>query len=84
MLTFADRDTAEEWWKLVSAEYPDTVRSNPQLFSFTGDGKPSQIWSNKKFEQLKKFLYLDEAAMIRWFGILKNMVSIQLKQAIGG
>ncbi|KAF2719532.1 hypothetical protein K431DRAFT_305129 [Polychaeton citri CBS 116435] len=58
MLTFADRDTAEDWWKLVQTEYPDSVRSNPQLFSFTGDGRPSQIWENKKFDHLKtKWLY---------------------------
>ncbi|GAB7352758.1 hypothetical protein MBLNU459_g3107t1 [Dothideomycetes sp. NU459] len=53
LLTFVDADAAQEWWRLMQVEYPDSVRESPQLFSFKGDKVPGKAWDNPKFAHLR-------------------------------
>ncbi|PNS14402.1 hypothetical protein CAC42_3688 [Sphaceloma murrayae] len=53
LLTFVDAGTAQEWWKLMQEEFPDSVRESPQLFSFKSDRVPARAWDNARFAHLK-------------------------------
>jgi hypothetical protein len=53
LLSFADADTAHEWWLLMQSEYPDTLRESPNLFSFKSD-RIHQAWDNGRFAHLKE------------------------------
>ncbi|KAH0381846.1 hypothetical protein KCU92_g6755, partial [Aureobasidium melanogenum] len=53
LLSFADADTAQEWWTLMQSEYPDTLRESPNLFSFKNDRTPIKAWENPKFAHLR-------------------------------
>ncbi|KAI4759866.1 hypothetical protein E4T44_14682, partial [Aureobasidium sp. EXF-8845] len=52
LLSFADAETAHEWWTLMQSEYPDTLRESPNLFSFKSDRTPIKAWGNPKFAHL--------------------------------
>lgn len=52
ILSFADAETAHEWWTLMQSEYPDTLRESPNLFSFKSDRTPIKAWGNPKFAHL--------------------------------
>lgn len=52
ILSFADAETAQEWWTLMQSEYPDTLRESPNLFSFKSDRTPIKAWGNPKFAHL--------------------------------
>jgi hypothetical protein len=52
LLSFADAETAHEWWTLMQSEYPDTLRESPNLFSFKSDRTPIKAWANPKFAHL--------------------------------
>ncbi|KAH0282992.1 hypothetical protein M436DRAFT_35396 [Aureobasidium namibiae CBS 147.97] len=52
LLSFADAETAQEWWTLMQSEYPDTLRESPNLFSFKSDRTPIKAWGNPKFAHL--------------------------------
>ncbi|KAI5196499.1 hypothetical protein E4T39_07765 [Aureobasidium subglaciale] len=52
-LSFADANTAQEWWVLMQSEYPDTLRESSNLFSFKSDRTPIKAWDNPKFAHLK-------------------------------
>ena len=52
ILSFADAETAQEWWTLMQSEYPDTLRDSPNLFSFKSDRTPIKAWGNPKFAHL--------------------------------
>lgn len=53
LLTFADADTAQEWWTLMQSEYPESSRESPQLFSFKSDRIPGKAWKNPKLAHLR-------------------------------
>ncbi|KAG9839943.1 hypothetical protein KCU98_g5438, partial [Aureobasidium melanogenum] len=53
LLSFADAETAQEWWTLMQSEYPDTLRESPNLFSFKNDRTPIKAWENPKFAHLR-------------------------------
>lgn len=53
VLSFADAETAQEWWTLMQSEYPDTLRESPNLFSFKNDRTPIKAWENPKFAHLR-------------------------------
>ncbi|KAK6005091.1 hypothetical protein QM012_007870 [Aureobasidium pullulans] len=53
LLSFADAETAQEWWTLMQSEYPDTLRESPNLFSFKSDRTPIKAWENPKFAHLR-------------------------------
>ncbi|KAG9555830.1 hypothetical protein KCU71_g10634, partial [Aureobasidium melanogenum] len=53
LLSFADADTAQEWWTLMQSEYPDTLRESPNLFSFKNDRTPIKAWENPKLAHLR-------------------------------
>ncbi|KAI5237615.1 hypothetical protein E4T43_07949 [Aureobasidium subglaciale] len=53
LLSFADANTAQEWWILMQSEYPDTLRESSNLFSFKSDRTPIKAWDNPKFAHLK-------------------------------
>lgn len=52
ILSFADAETAQEWWTLMQTEYPDTLRESPNLFSFKSDRTPIKARGNPKFAHL--------------------------------
>ncbi|THW25543.1 hypothetical protein D6D23_04262 [Aureobasidium pullulans] len=54
LLSFADAETAQEWWTLMQSEYPDTLRESPTLFSFKSDRTPAKAWENPKLAHLKE------------------------------
>ncbi|KAF2218763.1 hypothetical protein BDZ85DRAFT_269780 [Elsinoe ampelina] len=63
LLTFVDAEAAQDWWKLMQDEFPDSVRESSQLFSFKSDRVPARAWDNPRFAHLKdKWTYrqLDE------------------------
>ncbi|TKX24414.1 hypothetical protein C1H76_3361 [Elsinoe australis] len=53
LLTFVDAEVAQEWWKLMQEEFPDSVRESSQLFSFKSDRVPARAWDNPRFAHLK-------------------------------
>ncbi|KAF4556668.1 Hypothetical protein D9617_1g085470 [Elsinoe fawcettii] len=53
LLTFVDADAAQDWWKLMQEEFPDSVRESSQLFSFKSDRVPARAWDNQRFAHLK-------------------------------
>ncbi|KAH0268340.1 hypothetical protein KCU91_g9467, partial [Aureobasidium melanogenum] len=53
LLSFADAETAQEWWTLMQSEYPDTLRESPNLFSFKNDRTPIKAWENPRFAHLR-------------------------------
>ncbi|KAI4720127.1 hypothetical protein E4T48_03692 [Aureobasidium sp. EXF-10727] len=53
LLSFADAETAQEWWTLMQSEYPDTLRESPNLFSFKSDRTLIKACENPKFAHLR-------------------------------
>lgn len=52
VLSFANADTAQQWWDLIQSEYPDSMREDPQLFSFKSDYVPAKAQDNPRFSHL--------------------------------
>lgn len=74
LLTFTDADVAQQWWKLMQQEYPETVRESSQLFSFKSDQVPSKAWENPRFTHLKT----------KWtYRVLEGNTAVQEKQHNG-
>ncbi|KAF2216701.1 hypothetical protein CERZMDRAFT_80752 [Cercospora zeae-maydis SCOH1-5] len=59
LLTFASAPTANEWWLLVQANFPEVSRPSPQLFTLNDPDMLSQTWIHPSFEHLRsRWMYI--------------------------